>query len=383
MLTRALSLLLALAPAALAQAESPAKVLFLGNSYTNANDLPGLVAGLAGAAGHSLTTTKNTPGGCTLGSPQGGYEHIANATSQAALAAGGWDVVVLQEQSVTPAIPHLRDTYMVPAAATLAGQVAAASPGAELLLFQTWGRRDPGTWCWSSWCQTYAGFDAMQDEVTAAYDLAAASAGAVLPTDVAPAGEAWRLFLQQHPGQPLHAPDGSHPNHAGSYLAACTIFARLYDQSPVGNGFHGSLTAVQAATLQQVAAEAVFGPTCGFASYGAGAGGANLLTLVASGDPGPGGSVQLDASGVTAPVWILATALAPTDLPLLGGTLLVDLTQPLLPLLVTAVGAPRMVTLPTDPAFTGLALHLQAAALDATQPAGWALSQGLTVTPCP
>ncbi len=370
-------------PAAAAQGDAPAKVLFLGNSYTNANNLPSLVAGLAGAAGHTLTTTKNTPGGCTLGSPQGGTEHINNTTSQAQIAAGGWDAVVLQEQSVTPSIPYLRNNYMVPAAEQLATQVAAASPDAEIVMFQTWGRRDPGTWCWGSKCKTYSGFDTMQDAITIAYDVAADRAALVLPATVAPAGEAWRLFLQQQPTDTLHAADGSHPNPAGSYLAACTIFATLYDQSPVGNGFHANLTATQAAALQAIAAEAVFGPTCGFGTFGDGLGGANVLTLAATGDASAGGSVSLATTGVTAGAWLLASATAPTDLPLLGGTLLVDLTQPLLPLVLVAAGTPYALAIPADPAFTDLEVALQAAATDATQPAGWALSNGVSLAPCP
>ena len=41
-------------------------ILFLGNSYTYGNDLPGMVRSLASAAGKSATTTMVAPGGQTL-----------------------------------------------------------------------------------------------------------------------------------------------------------------------------------------------------------------------------------------------------------------------------------------------------------------------------
>lgn len=43
------------------------KALFLGNSYTYVNDLPGLTAALAKSSGDSLFFDSNTPGGYTLG----------------------------------------------------------------------------------------------------------------------------------------------------------------------------------------------------------------------------------------------------------------------------------------------------------------------------
>ncbi|MDF1800148.1 MAG: hypothetical protein P1V81_13295 [Planctomycetota bacterium] len=369
--------------AASASAQTQVDVLLLGNSYTQQNDLPSLLTQLAAAAGHNLVADSSTPGGCTWGSPQGGIEHTHNPASQAKLAAGPWDFVVLQEQSVTPAIPGTKDSYMLPAAQVLEGQLHlhAASPLAELILFQTWGREAGGTVAWGAFSASFADFDAMQDALTAGYAEAAALTGAT----VAPVGEAWRLFFQQNPGTLLHAADGSHPNPAGSYLAACVLFATIFDASPLGNGFHHTLTASQAAALQGVAAEAVFGPTCGVTSYGLGLGPAHTLVLGATGGTGPGDSLTVVVTGlpVTAGSSLVATALAEASAPLFGGTLLVDLAAPVLPLKLLPAGGSWTLTLPTDPAFTGLDVFLQAAAPDPAQPAGWAFSGGLHLELCP
>ena len=72
-------------------------ILFLGNSYTYYNDLPGILRNLATAAGVSVTTTSNTPGGQTF---QG---HLSSSVNT--INSDTWDVVVLQEQSLKPLYP--------------------------------------------------------------------------------------------------------------------------------------------------------------------------------------------------------------------------------------------------------------------------------------
>ena len=84
------------------QAQDTTRVLFLGNSYTYYNDLPQLLTDLAADMGHVVETAANTPGGYTL---QG---HASNDTSLDLIAEGGWDFVVLQEQSQIPSFPDFQ-----------------------------------------------------------------------------------------------------------------------------------------------------------------------------------------------------------------------------------------------------------------------------------
>lgn len=231
------------------QPGDPTEALFLGNSYTARNDLPGLVEGLAASGGHSMSTSRNTPGGNTLGAPQSnGSPHSSNSTSLGLISSSPWDVVVLQEQSYLPTLAFPRNQYMYPGAQSLEAAIHANDPNTRILLYQTWGRRDGGQFCWNS-CQNFADFDAMQDELTSAYDGCASLIGA----EVAPVGEAWRLARALQPGIVLHVGDGSHPNVAGSYLAACVFYGRIFDESPVGLSFDAGLPASEAAFLQEVA----------------------------------------------------------------------------------------------------------------------------------
>jgi len=52
-------------------------------------------------------------------------------------------------------------------------------------------------------------------------------------------------------------PDNSHPNLTGSYLAACVLYAVIFQDSPEGIGDHLNLGKTKAGYLQKIAAETV------------------------------------------------------------------------------------------------------------------------------
>lgn len=390
-----LALPLVLAPAAQGS-PTAVDILFLGNSYTGVNDLPGMVAGLAGAAGIATNVAANVPGGCTLGSPQGGLEHVANAASGALLDQGGWDFVVLQEQSVTPSIAFTKAQYMLPAVHTLGAQARAASPAVELVLYQTWGRASGGSYCWGQWCSpTFADFGAMQDALSAAYAEAEASLDALTggAARTAPVGEAWRQFFEEHPELPLHSGDGSHANAHGTYLAACVMFTTLFDQSPVGNPFVAGLPPADAALLQDLAARAHFEPTCGVTAYtGLDAGGAlvfdgtlGMWPLVLAGEPRIGAPLTLDASALPAgaPGAWLAVSAAAASVPFGDHGIALDPSQLVLPLAYLPASGPAFHgQIPADPALTGLDVFAQAAAFVGGENL-WKTSSALALELCP
>jgi len=53
-------------------------------------------------------------------------------------------------------------------------------------------------------------------------------------SSVAPVGVAWERVRRIFPSIELYDSDGSHPSPAGTYLAACVIYATLFHQSPEG-----------------------------------------------------------------------------------------------------------------------------------------------------
>ena len=116
------------------------RVLFIGNSYTTVNDLPGVFASLARSGGHRVETKSAAVDGWTLAN------HADSSATATALTASSWDIVVLQEQSQIPAIEEFRQTQMYPAARRLISSIR--NRGARPLLYLTWGRRDG----WASRC---------------------------------------------------------------------------------------------------------------------------------------------------------------------------------------------------------------------------------------
>lgn len=187
----------------------PTRVLFIGNSYTFVNDLPAMVEAVADGAGHPLLTATIAVGGATLA------DHVVNPEVTTTLAEG-WDVVVVQGQSVEPIT---QPDVFVQGAVDLAAMVELGTPDAAFVLYETWARRagDP--------VLDELGMDAaqMQQALTDGYaDAAEASMGTV-----APVGQTWALALMQAPQIDLFAADGSHPSPAGTYLASCVFFRAL------------------------------------------------------------------------------------------------------------------------------------------------------------
>ena len=77
---------------------------------------------------------------------------------------------------------------------------------------------------------------------------------------VIPVGLAFEEAYRRRPDIQLHkAYDGSHPALLGTYLGAATVFASLYDQSPVGNSYdyYGAIDQATARFLQEVAKDTV------------------------------------------------------------------------------------------------------------------------------
>lgn len=208
------------------------RVLFLGNSYTYANDLPGTFAQLARAGGHLVDVAMVAGGGETLA------QHASSAESLGKIASGTWTFVVLQEQSETPATSTGASYLMYPAARELAGRARAA--GATPIFFMTPAHRDgiPGS--------ATPGYETMQLEVDRSY-LAIANE---LDAPVAPVGFTWFVVRRDHPEIGLWQDDSSHPSTAGTYLAACVFYASIFRQSPEGLAYADGLPDAQASVLR-------------------------------------------------------------------------------------------------------------------------------------
>ena len=224
-------------------------VLFLGNSYTYGNDLPGLVRDLSASGGRTVMTDQNTPGGYTL------EEHSTDQQSLDRIALGNWNFVVLQEQSQIPTIPYWRDSSMYPAARMLDSLIRGQNPGRPCF-FMTWGRKYGGQQHRGGHSSPdFRDFFHMQESLRTAYGRIATE----LAAELAPVGMGWARAKTLNPDVDLWTSDNSHPTIRGSYLAACVFHATLFNETPVGLGFHAGLDSAEARFLQECAEYAVLG----------------------------------------------------------------------------------------------------------------------------
>jgi len=180
------------------------KVLFIGNSFTARNDVPGLVALMAESRGRQLDHRLISAGGASL------RMHWNKGEAQEAIRRGNYDHVVLQEQSTLP----VKNPKRMHENIRLFDEVIRES-GSKTAVYLTWARQNaPET----------------QDAITHAYS----SIGMELGATIIPVGIAWQNFLKDHQLPVLHDKDQSHPSPAGSYLSACVFLAVLFGETPVG-----------------------------------------------------------------------------------------------------------------------------------------------------
>ncbi|WP_406695024.1 SGNH/GDSL hydrolase family protein [Singulisphaera sp. Ch08] len=183
---------------------APRKILFIGNSFTARNDLPGLLTQLAAARGKQFQHRLISGGGASL------RTHWNAGEAAKAIAEGQYDDVVLQEQSTLP----IKNARRMHENVRLFDE-AIKHAGAKTVLYMTWARQHAPE---------------SQQAITEAYTSIGRELGAL----VVPVGLAWQSFLGNHDQPVLHDPDQSHPTLAGSYLAAAVFLAALFQENPVG-----------------------------------------------------------------------------------------------------------------------------------------------------
>ena len=226
-------------PAINCDSNSCLHILFIGNSYTYVNDLPGTFAKLANAGGHPVDVEMEAQGGWSLS------EHLNSSVTLDKISSSKWNFVALQEQSEIPAVEQSRTQEMFPAARSLVQRIEQG--GAQPILFLTWAHRDG--------LPAYGmnNYDAMQFQINQGY-LGMAQE---LNVPVAPVGVAWTTVRGAYPQLTLWQDDGSHPTMTGTYLAACVFYAVIFRQSPAGLNYTAGLPNETAQSLQTIAGQTV------------------------------------------------------------------------------------------------------------------------------
>jgi hypothetical protein len=198
-----------------ARATKAWKVLLIGNSYTYFNNLPRVFERLALAdkPPRQVRCEMIVEGGAAL------QRHWKVGKAKKAIERGGWDFVVLQEQST------LGVTYLVQGQPRITDGVkyftyarrfdeAIRKAGGRTVVFAFWARENA---------------PAEDRNALAYYHF---QLGKELGATVAPVGLAWQAVRKHDADIALYHDDHSHPKPEGTYLAACVLYAACFGKVP-------------------------------------------------------------------------------------------------------------------------------------------------------
>jgi hypothetical protein len=211
--------------------QSPQKVLFIGNSHTARHGgLDWLIGNMVGAEPEprAYEAASRTASGVTLE-----YHYLNDARD--AIRSGDYDTVVLQGY-LPGSATRSADPFME--YARLLNEVVQDS-GAQTVFFMTWPQ---GRYDWAD-----------LDDFVAAHRQISAELGA----QVAPVGVAFEMATTERPDIELISDDDVHATWEGAYLAAATVYATLFDQSPEGLPYSFGMSPDDAEFLQMIAWQAV------------------------------------------------------------------------------------------------------------------------------
>jgi hypothetical protein len=197
----------------------PYRVLFIGDSTTSRNDIPGKFARLAELGGHEVIVASSTRDYTSLAT------HFRLPQTTGKLESEDWDVVILQENEAILLNPESRQQYTVPMIEKYIELVDGMK--GVILLYSSIGFRD-GLVDFEEF-KNLDSYDSSQDAVDTAY----LEIGNQLELPIAPVGAVWRQVYDTGPAFDLWQLDGFHVSPEGAYLAACVFYTVIYNQSPL------------------------------------------------------------------------------------------------------------------------------------------------------
>jgi hypothetical protein len=142
-----------------------------------------------------------------------------------------YDAVVMVDCGLCPIHPQLGPIFVD---TVRKDAKIARKHGAEPILFMTWAFQD-------------------RPEMTAQLSDAYTRAGNDNNELVIPAGLAFARAIRERPDISLYQPDKRHPTLLGSYLAAATVYAAIYRQSPEDSSYTAGIDPELARYLRKTA----------------------------------------------------------------------------------------------------------------------------------
>jgi hypothetical protein len=227
------------------------KVLFIGNSFTFVEDVPGLVKGLSDKAGHPFSFFMHAPGGISVGDVgQGTDAHMNNPIVYDAIRASNWDFVVIQDNQGRfvdggGIFPSPNASKVIEGHLKLRDSIRRYLPCARTLWFSGW-----------AWKDGYTGLGTGEDLIRNIYENYRVLNDTAHEI-IVPIGSAWLYAMQALPAVDLWSADRAHQSLAGSYVTASTIYSSIFRKDPENIPFDGGLDTAVARQLRKLGYRAV------------------------------------------------------------------------------------------------------------------------------
>ncbi len=223
---------------------APKRILFVGNSYLYYNDsLHNHVRRIAEENGPYKLGDYGYKS-ATIGGARLSHHYIDSLLEPGRLGIDeSFELVILQGGSMEPLTEENRSAFAAKAA-EMSDKISAT--GADVALYMTHAYVPP-----------HEKYDAdMIDLIESTY----VQTGAAIGAQVIPVGLAFERAYQERPAIELHKPfDGSHPSLLGTYLAACVVYASIYNEqaSAIDYDYFGDIDPHDAEFLRRIADETV------------------------------------------------------------------------------------------------------------------------------
>ncbi|MBQ7923565.1 MAG: DUF4886 domain-containing protein [Clostridia bacterium] len=215
-------------------------ILFVGNSFTFYNDLPGMLTEMAAAAGIEMSASRVLVGGAYL-NQYADPDHERGKMLLETYPTKKWDYIVLQDQSFNPA--NKPEDFF----ASVEKLCAYMDCGAKFLFYSTWAYENNTELL----CSTGMTYTEMLTALTSAYRKAAEIHSGIR----VPVGEAFALTGENCADINVYHPDSKHPSPCGTYLAACLFCKAIFGELPEESVIPEGVAAEQCDALRRIAAQ--------------------------------------------------------------------------------------------------------------------------------
>ena len=222
--------------------QEPIKILFIGNSYFNYWDLPGLFENLTDNAEKDVYIDKYCKNGFSL------YDQDNSVICEAKINQNSWDYVVLIGSGIETGYPEdYPNRLLLPTLISLREKIITNCNSTKMVFCLPWAFEDG-----HGWNDTY---DSMQIEIN---EKTFEYLNEINYT-ISPIGLAWNTVLKDlhYPLHYLHDGDGNHPTRKGTYLMACVIFSTIFREPSTDITYYSDFTRLNAKYLQNVASDTV------------------------------------------------------------------------------------------------------------------------------